>query len=175
METFSFALPIGVGLIESAINLTRLCLLDPPKSLVFLGTAGSYGELKPLDLVTSRGAANLELAFLENKAYTPLDNVVMSESPIVSHETIINSSNYITTDSDTAKGYLGHGIGGENMEFFSILSVAKAFDIPAAGIFCITNYCNRSAHEEFKTNHKAAMEKLEAYARTHLISPKNRA
>ncbi|MCI0500930.1 MAG: purine-nucleoside phosphorylase, partial [Epsilonproteobacteria bacterium] len=27
-ETFDFAIPVGVGLIESAINLTRLCLFD---------------------------------------------------------------------------------------------------------------------------------------------------
>ena len=31
---FSFAHPIGVGLIESAINLTRMCLFDKPEFLL---------------------------------------------------------------------------------------------------------------------------------------------
>ena len=160
MESFPFATPVGVGLVESAIHLTRLCLLHPPQFLLFIGTAGSYGEFAPGNIVTSRGAANLEVAFLLGKGYTPLDNVVMSEFPIVSHETIVNSSNYITTDSDISKGFLPHGIGLENMEFFSVLSVAKEFDIPAAGIFYVTNYCNPNAHADFRANHKNAMEVL---------------
>ncbi len=45
-ETFKFAESIGVGLIESAINLTKLCLINKPDSLLFIGSAGSYGEHK---------------------------------------------------------------------------------------------------------------------------------
>ena len=33
-ETFSFAQTIGVGLIESAINLTRTCLFNKPEYLL---------------------------------------------------------------------------------------------------------------------------------------------
>jgi nucleoside phosphorylase len=49
---------------------------------------------------------------------------------------------------------LDNGVGIENMEFFSILSVAKEFEIPVAGIFVITNYTNENAHEDFLKNHK---------------------
>lgn len=35
-ETFPFAHPIGVGLIESSINLTRMCLFDKPDFLLLL-------------------------------------------------------------------------------------------------------------------------------------------
>ena len=49
------------------------------------------------------------------------------------------------------------------MEFFSILSVAKEFEIPVAGIFVITNYTNESAHEDFIKNHKEAVDKLTKY------------
>ena len=34
-ETFDFASPIGVGLIESSINLTKLILFDKPDFLLF--------------------------------------------------------------------------------------------------------------------------------------------
>ena len=50
-ETFPFAQTIGVGLIESAINLTRLCLFDKPEYLLFIGSAGSYGEHKIFDII----------------------------------------------------------------------------------------------------------------------------
>ena len=72
-ENFSFATPMGVGLIETAINLTRLCLFDKPEFLLFVGTAGSYGDAKIFDIIESKTAANIELAFLEKNAYTPLE------------------------------------------------------------------------------------------------------
>ena len=62
-ENFSFATPMGVGLIESAMNLTRLCLFDKPEFLLFVGTAGSYGEAKIFDIIESKTASNIELAF----------------------------------------------------------------------------------------------------------------
>ena len=71
METFPFAQPIGVGLVNSAIHLTRLCLLDKPDFLLFVGSAGSYGSYQLLDVVESTGAANLELSFIAKESYTP--------------------------------------------------------------------------------------------------------
>jgi len=162
-ETFKFAEAIGVGLIESAINLTRQCLFNKPDMLLFIGSAGSYGEHKVFDIVESRRAANLELSFLRNDSYTPIDNVLESENKMVRNDTIVNSSNYISTNSDLTKQYNQYGIGIENMEFFSVLQVAREFEIPVAGIFVVTNYTNENAHDDFVNNHKEAMAKLTAY------------
>lgn len=162
-ETFKFAEAIGVGLIESAINLTRQCLFNKPDMLLFIGSAGSYGEHNVFDIVESRRAANLELSFLRNDSYTPIDNVLESENKMVRNDTIVNSSNYISTNSDLTKQYNQYGIGIENMEFFSVLQVAREFEIPVAGIFVVTNYTNENAHDDFVNNHKEAMAKLTAY------------
>lgn len=158
-ETFDFATPMGVGLIEMSINLTRLCLFDKPEFLLFVGTAGSYGEKNIFDIVESKTAANIELAFLSNDAYTPLDNII-STNIDNKQEIIVNSSNYITTNEALAKKFLQLGIGIENMEFFAVLQVAKEFDIPSGGVFCITNYTNKNAHEDFMKNHEKAKELL---------------
>lgn len=163
IESFKFAQPIGIGLVNSAINLTRQCLFNKPDYLLFIGTAGSYGEHEIFDIVESKRAANVELAFLSNDAYTPLDNVLESENKFVRNDTIVNSSNYITTNENLSKKFQGYGIGIENMEFFSVLRVAQEFEIPVAGIFIVTNYTNKDAHEEFKKNHKEAMQKLTEY------------
>ncbi|TLP39261.1 purine-nucleoside phosphorylase [Arcobacter arenosus] len=162
-ETFSFAEPMGVGLIESAINLTRRCLFDKPDFLLFIGSAGSYGEHNIFDIVESKRASNLEISFLRDDSYTPLDNVLESENKLVKNDTIVNSSNYISTNFELAKNYNNYGIGIENMEFFSIVQVAREFEIPVAGIFVITNYTNKNAHEDFMKNHKEAMSKLTKY------------
>ena len=164
IEQFPFATPIGIGLVDSAINLSRLILMSPPQYLVFVGTAGSYGKKEIFDIVESRVASNIEHSFLNKTAYTPIDNVV-SASENVSRETIVNSSNYITASKELSKRYLSLNIDLENMEFFSVLKVAQEFNIPVAGIFVVTNYCYESAHEEFKKNHSNAMQLLDQYLR----------
>ena len=162
-ETFSFAESIGVGLIESTINLTRHCLFNKPDFILFIGSAGSYGDHKLFDIVESKRAANLELSFLSNNSYTPLDNVLESENKMTKNDTIVNSSNYISINSELCKKYNEYGIGIENMEFFSVLQVAREFEIPVAGIFVVTNYTNENAHDDFLKNHKKAMDKLTTY------------
>ena len=162
-ELFPFADAIGVGLIESAINLTRVCLFNKPEYLLFIGSAGSYGNHQIFDIVESKRAANVELAFLNADAYTPLDNVLESENKFTRNDTIVNSSNYISTNKELTKKYLEYGIGAENMEYFSVLSVAKEFEIPAFGIFVVTNYTNENAHNDFIKNHKEAIKILVKY------------
>ena len=166
-ESFDFAQPIGVGLIESAINLTRLCLFDKPEFLLFIGSAGSYGELKIFDIIESKTASNIELAFLNGDAYTPLDNVI-STNTTNKKDIIVNSSNYISTNKELTNKFLNIGVGIENMEFFSVLSVAKEFNIPAGGVFCITNYTNKTAHEDFLANHEKAKELLSIHVKKRI-------
>ncbi|WP_198304334.1 purine-nucleoside phosphorylase [Arcobacter vandammei] len=162
-ESFPFATNIGVGLIESAINLTKICLFNKPEYILFIGSAGSYGKYNIFDIVESKSSSNLELSFLQDFAYTPLDNAVKIDTTLTTSEVIVNSSNYISTNENLSKEFLDYNIDLENMEFFSVLSVAKEFEIPALGIFVVTNYTNSNAHNDFIKNHKSAMEKLINY------------
>jgi len=166
-ENFSFATPMGVGLVETAMNLTRLCLFDKPEFILFVGTAGSYGDKNIFDIVESKTASNIELAFLEKKAYTPLDNVVSTNTE-ATKDIIVNSSNYISTDQSLVSKFPNLGVGIENMEFFSVLRVAQEFDIPAGGVFCVTNYCNQDAHADFLKNHDEAKRRLEEHVKSRI-------
>jgi len=161
-ETFEFATPMGVGLIETTMNLTRLCLFDKPEFLLFVGTAGSYGEDDVFDIIESKTAANIELAFLKDDAYTPLENVI-STNTSNTKDKIVNSSNYISTNKELTNKFLNIGVSIENMEFFAVLSVAQEFNIPAGGVFCITNYTDKNAHNDFIKNHNRAKELLKAH------------
>lgn len=166
-ETFDFAQPMGVGLIETAMNLTRLCMFDKPEFLLFVGSAGSYGSHKIFDIIESKTASNVELAFLSNDAYTPLDNVVSTNTE-ATKDVVVNSSNYISTNEELTAKFLKLGIGIENMEFYSVLKVAEEFNIPAGGVFCITNYTNANAHEDFMKNHAEAKELLTTHVRNRI-------
>ena len=166
-ETFNFAQPMGVGLVETAMNLTRLCLFDKPEFLLFVGSAGSYGNAKIFDIIESKTAANIELAFLSNDAYTPIDNVVSTNTTNIK-DIVVNSSNYISTNESLSKNFLKFGVGIENMEFFAVLKIAEEFNIPAGGVFCITNYTNTNAHEDFLKNHDKAKELLEVHVKKRI-------
>jgi nucleoside phosphorylase len=162
-ETFDFATPIGVGLIDAAINLTRIVIEEQPDFLLFVGSAGSYGNIELFEIVESSAAGNIELSLITHSAYTPIDNTIYHDS--VSRETsvMVNCSNYITTDMEVAAEYQKLGFELENMEFFSLLKVAENFEIPAYGIFVVTNYCDENAHELFLENHEKAKALLTDY------------
>lgn len=161
-EQFDFALPVGIGMTDVAINLTKLCLSQKPEFLFFVGTAGSYGEKNIFDIIESKTATNIENSFFTGGAYTPIDNMITTAED-VSRETVLNSSNYITTDETVSKAYLEKNIHLENMEYYAVLKVAKSFAIPAAGVFIVTNYCDKNAHKDFLKNQKEAMERLTDY------------
>ncbi|MGX3099004.1 5'-methylthioadenosine/S-adenosylhomocysteine nucleosidase family protein [Helicobacter sp. 23-1046] len=181
-ENFNFAKDIGVGLVESAIELTAIILRENPKFLIFIGSAGAYSrDIKLLDIFVSNSATQIESSFSKGESYTPLENKI----EMVSYETlgksknlganlatildsrpraIVNSSNYICTDESFAHKMTNAGILLENMEFFAILKVADYFKIPALGIFCITNHCDKDAHKNFIALHKDAHKKLSMFA-----------
>lgn len=269
-ESFEFAKSVGMGLVDSAIGLTRLILHYAPREIIFVGSAGSYEYFEGVDskLESSLDSANsafldsnlsaknldskdsafldsknldsknaafnkdskdstlnigdifysthatqLELSFLESKSYTPIDNSVVMESfdftpedsikdsiqhsknvthetnfatqnskilNHVSHETqhfitpkilaqlphaIVNSSNYITNTHKFNNAFLRAGIRAENMEFFAILNVARYFNIPAIGLFCISNFVCENAHTQFLQNHAATKQNLSNFIR----------
>ena len=161
-EQFDFATPIGIGMVDASIRLTQLCLDHSPESLTFVGTAGSYGRKAIFEIVESHTATNIENGFFDGKTYTPINNVVSTEED-VSRETLVNSSNYITTDSASTEQYLENNIDLENMEFYAVLKVANELGISTKGIFIVTNYCNADAHRDFIENHEKAKRLLGQY------------
>ena len=54
----------------------------------------------------------------------------------------------------------------ENMEFFSVLKVAQYFQISCIGIFCVSNFVGKNAHNEFIENHMLVKTKLHDFITT---------
>ena len=159
-EQIKGALPIGVGLLQSAIMINNMVQKHNPKELIFVGSAGSYGRFDIFETITSHCASQVEVASLLNISYTPLADLKICN---VSCETniIVNCSNYITSSKKYSKIFLENGYDLENMEFYSVAYIAKRFNLPFRGIFVVTNYCDKNAHRDFIKNHKEAIRILE--------------
>ncbi|GMB89583.1 Purine nucleoside phosphorylase PunB [Helicobacter ailurogastricus] len=165
-ESFVCAKSVGVGLVQSALNLSRLCLLEKPSTIIFIGTAGSYDFSTPLlSLYVSTQAMQIEESFTLAHSYTPLDNCLQAQGSktLDLPPAIVNSSNYIHTDLNFSRRMVQAGIHLENMEFFSVLSVAQYYQIPSFGVFCVTNYTNAHAHKDFLASHGQAKARLETF------------
>lgn len=162
-ELFDFAEPIGVGLIEPSIKLTKKLLTTSYEKIYFIGSAGSYGGVDLGEICKSKKAYNIELSSLLGRSFTPIEPFVQNGN--VPHGTLVNSSNYITSSKNSSKLFLQKGLEIENMEAFSFLSVAKEFDLDAEVVLIVTNYCFEDSHKEYVSNLKPSMKKLGEYVR----------
>jgi nucleoside phosphorylase len=151
-ESYPFAKSIGVGVVESSINTTRLILETKAKEILFAGSCGSYGKYNIFESVELEKALNIELSSLQNLSYTPLDFTTDKKYEYV------NSSNYITATSQFNDFFLNNNITIENMEFYGVYLACKRLKVPCRGYFVVTNYCSKSAHEEYMKNYKKANE-----------------
>ena len=163
-EEFPFSVALGIGLNEISIKLTEYILTrkNKPRKIIFLGTAGSYGKHKILDLIVTNQATQIELSFLENRSYTPLKSLINLPNTNID---IVNSSNYISTDFNLATQFLKMGITLENMEFFSVFQVAKYFNIDVEAVLVVTNFTNKNAHQDYFKNYKKALKKIEEFVK----------
>ena len=159
-EQIKGALPVGVGLLESALTLSALIQKYNPKDILFIGSAGSYGKFKIFDKVVSCCASQVEISSLLDCSYTPLSNLII-DNVSCETKTIVNSSNYITENKEFSNIFLKNGYDLENMEFYSVILVAQKFKINAKGIFIVTNYCDENAHKDFINNQKDAINLME--------------
>jgi len=83
-EIFDFALPMGVGLVDMSINLTKfLCenRQNLPSEIIFVGSAGLYKDGEVFEIYESSLAANIEISSLENKSYSPIEGEIASVVP----------------------------------------------------------------------------------------------
>lgn len=165
MESFEFAKAVGIGMVEPAINLTKILLNSKklPKKIIFIGSCGLYKDEKLLKIYTSTQAFNYEISAIMGLSYTP----IKINLPNVSQKTIlINSSNFITNSAEISKKFKNLGFTAENMEAYSVQCVANLFKIDFECILCSTNYCDENAHENFIQNYPKAKENITKYLKS---------
>lgn len=170
METFDFATPIGVGMINAAINLSKILAHKKYEKIIFLGSCGVYDEDLPLKRLF---LANTFTQYEHPKSssfYSPIELEIIINIPKSKLiQASVNSSNHICKDKLKAYKYKEAKCMLENMESFSVASCAKAYGCELGVLLCSTNYCDENAHENFMKNYKLSNEMLEDYARSCLL------
>ena len=122
-----------------------------------------FGKTSKLLLSISGGPDSVFLATTMHKLGYKFDMVSINYN-------LRQSSKYeLLYVLDLSSKFKDMNIGIENMEYFSVVSIANKFNIPVAGIFIITNYTNQDAHKDFLYNHKEAMNRLVLYLKSNKI------
>ncbi len=157
---------LGIGFLNSALNLEKLIQVQAITEIIFIGTAGSYTdslEIGEIVTVSSSSALNLgavlELAYVPTKQehfdlniFEGFKSAQCFSSLEISRQEIIAEKLIAQNQSEK---YLV-----ENMELYGIAAVAKRHEIPLRALLGITNYINPNAHEDWKANNLEVSKKL---------------
>ncbi|MCB1140939.1 MAG: hypothetical protein H7A24_06695 [Leptospiraceae bacterium] len=169
---------VGIGFHDSLYNLQRFLLKNPDryKSIVFLGSAGSYDQnvFQIGDIVYSYKFLNKDIAEIKNFAKVPdvitkhiisiPDNVSLSMVQKLQYkEAITNSMNYVTLIDLTKEEKLEHlfDVGVENMEAFSIAYIANRLSLSFIAIYFITNIVGTQGSIDWAGNWRAGSNRLQ--------------
>jgi nucleoside phosphorylase len=153
---------IGIGLIDSAINLNQILLNNRDiKNVIFVGTAGAYqnSNLSIYDVVQGVKTDLFSLPFYERCSYFPSKMVTSLELNEFENlkKTNVASVLDINASSESFKNlFKDTGFQLEHMELFSVARVAKLLNKKVYSIFSISNIVDENAHEDWKKNNKTA-------------------
>ena len=156
---------IGIGLVDSAINLTRI--LEEYaylKNIIFIGTAGAYkdSKLKIGDLVQAKETGLFSLSQYEGDSYLPnkmIKKISCNQFSGIEAVQVASVLEINRRGEKLAKVFWKTGYSAEHMELFSVARVAKKFNKNIYSVLGVSNIVNQSAHQDWlKNNKKVSLE-----------------
>ena len=161
---------VGVGYLETAVNLQKLILQFPQiKKVTFCGTAGIYplmSHLKIGDLCQCKEVILCDAsAEMGNSAYVPLlqhaplKAEMGDQYPAVSVKVATMLS--ITTNDQVA-GQICNNTQAEveNMELYGVATICNKKKISWNAILGLTNYVGSNGRDDWQSKHKAIEKQL---------------
>lgn len=155
---------LGVGPIRAAATTARLLALHTPKSVVLIGTAGTYRrDHGTPSVIVARKVGWGHTATLCGVGYVPLPPDPLWTDPGL--RTVCDTSladvltvGAITTDPTIARTW-SEEWDVENMEAYGVALAAAQAGVPFLAVLGITNQVGPDAHAQWKT-HRAAAEAM---------------
>ena len=147
--------PLGVGVVPAGIATAALLARERPDGVIFVGTAGAYGDIPIGTVVTARtvglvsGTATLGLGYVP-LAPPPLTTQLHADAPLVDVATLVA----ITTDVALA-ARIGVTWQIEHMEAYGVAAACAAAGVPFGAVFGVTNRVGPDAHAEWRANRVA--------------------
>lgn len=157
---------LGIGFLDSALNLEKLICSNTITEIVFIGTAGSYNKalsIGEIVSINSTAALNLGavlgLAYVAGKQESFELEVFKDFKPAKCFSSLEISREEIIAEKLIAQNSADKFLV-ENMELYGVAAVAAKNKIPLKSLLGITNYINPNAHEDWKANNLSVSEKL---------------
>ncbi len=144
--------PLGVGVVAASIATAALLARERLDGVIFVGTAGAYGDIPIGTVVTARtiglvsGTATLGLGYVP-LAPAPLETQLRADVRLVDVATLVA----ITTDVGLA-ARIGATWQIEHMEAYGVAAACAAVGVPFGAVFGVTNRVGPGAHEEWRAN-----------------------
>lgn len=157
----------GVGLIDSAINTSKILNNKNYDGVIFIGSSGtSNKKINLLDIVVSKEVflasptkttASYIPKILKNKFTATKDWLKLAESTSLHASQSFYSPIEITKSKSLANIFLKkYAASCENLELFSIAATASCYNVKWIAISCITNYIGKESHTQWLKNKKNA-------------------
>ncbi|MBX3188483.1 MAG: hypothetical protein KF819_15820 [Labilithrix sp.] len=180
--------PVGVGLVEAAIGLTRCILRHEPSHALLIGTCGAFEEAAPLgSVVTASGASLVDRSLLARASELPPPMPSRAAFDAALHDALVaagaRSVHIANTVGITVDDALAAELGGSgDVEHLEAFAFARA--CAAAGLACgvalgVANRVGSRGRDEWKATHErasaraaeVAYDALAALVRTSTTAP----
>jgi nucleoside phosphorylase len=151
------ARPAGVGLVEAGIGATRAIAEERPRAVIFVGTAGSYGEDAVGRVIVARRVKLVSTAAARAEGYLPsimpavLDTDAGLRRALRLPAADVACPLAITSRAAAARRLAAHsGCAVENLELFAVGRAAQG--LPFAAVLGISNRVGPRAHAEWRAH-----------------------
>ena len=171
--------PAGIGAGDAAAGAAAAIARTRPRAVIFVGTAGSYGERPAIGAVAvARRITLAATAVLRGDAYLPgpMPDEVMTDAGLRralrragrAQVADVATTVGITRRRALATRLAATGATVENLEAFAVARAAARAALPFAAVLGIANRVGPNAHREWRANSQTATEAACAVVRAWL-------
>jgi nucleoside phosphorylase len=158
------AIPVGIGVVDAGLGTARAITKLRPRMILFVGTAGSYGDTPAIGSVAiARKVVLVSTAETLGEGYRPAPMVVeaMTDGDLMralrrNAGLGARIANVATPMAITSSAKLGRRLAVssrttvENLELFAVARAAVTAGIPFGAVLGISNRVGPSAHAEWR-------------------------
>lgn len=156
--------PMGIGLVDAGIGLTRCIMTRRPTHILALGTAGAGPQsgLVIGEVIVGQSVRLVDAAVVEGRAALPFAGESLFDPELVdaafaagARPCAIANPLGITTD-DALAAKLGVLAPVEHLEAYAVARASHAHGVPCTVVLGIANIVGSKGREQWRANHVAS-------------------
>jgi nucleoside phosphorylase len=159
--------PVGIGVVEAAIGMTRCIERHRPSDVVFIGTCGSLRGFAVGDAVVAESVALIDDAIDQGRAAALAPLMCKLHATDLGDALVANGARRakvantigVTTHVDLATA-LRQAYEVEHLEAFGVARAAIAAHVPCTILLGIANEVGQAGSDEWKKNHASVSARM---------------